>query len=114
MKIIILIIIRLPSGPLSILPVGPFCPPVDPPVLYLCDGVGERDDHGAPHPVQLLLVLHRLGAAPDGAQHRLAKRKRGGGARQAAAHQRLEALEKPAGGKTKSLVMQHLLKLKNM
>lgn len=75
-------------------------------VLYLCDGVCERADHHAPHPPQLLLVLHRSSAATDGAQHRLPKRQRRGGTRQTAAHQSLEALEKPAAGNTSSKVIQ--------
>jgi len=70
--------------------------------MYLCDGVRERSDHHAPHPPQLLLVLQRPGAVADGAQNRLCERQRGGGARQAAADQRLEAAKEPADTRGRS------------
>lgn len=67
---------------------------------HLCDGVREGSDHHAPHPQQLLFVLHGAGAAPQGREHGLRERQRGRGPRQAAAHQRLKALEEPGDGNT--------------
>lgn len=76
---------------------------------HLCDGVREGCDHHAPHPQQLLLVLHGAAAAPQGREHGLRKRQRGRGARQAAAHQRLKALEEPGDGNTPECISGKLI-----